>query len=532
MTEPGSLDFAEIRDAINCPKSRPILEFIESLTTEAEKDRARRILDKHEMEAARRSLPNHGAEDLVRFLRSRKIRLGIISRNSTQAIMLALENFQTVRATDFEAVISRDESLLPKPSPETVLAASRRMNIPPARLLVVGDFVFDIEAGREAGTGTVFLTNRNPSSCCKPEPDFTISGLPELKEIVELRSPLSPGKLPNAILGKFLNELCVDDPTILIPPRIGEDIAALSLKGDDVLILKSDPITFATDAIGYYAVVVNANDIATCGADPRWLLVSLLFPPGSTAAQIRQVVSDLQQTARHHGMILCGGHTEITDAVTRPVAVGQAAGTVSKSCMIDKRSMKEGDQIILTKGIALEGTSIIAREFPDRLLDLGIAPAEVERCRSFLADPGLSILEEARIASASGAVTAMHDVTEGGLATAMEEFSAAGLHRLRIYAGRIPVLEETKRICALLSINPLGLIASGSLLISCRPGEGEKLVQTIRIAGTEATVIGEVLGAGEGVEARNERDEIIPWPHFETDQITELFKERGGLGVR
>jgi hydrogenase maturation factor len=306
---------------------------------------------------------------------------------------------------------------------------------------------------------------------------------------------------------------------MLLGPRVGEDVAAVLLGEDNVLVLKSDPVTFATDAIGRYAVIVSANDVATCGARPRWLLSSLLFPPESTATDILEVMRDLAGVAAEIGATVCGGHTEITDAVTRPVAVCQVAGTVSRSRLIDKRGMGAGDTIMVTKGIALEGCSIIAREFGAELQRRGIPEAALERCRGFLSRPGISILEEARIAAGSEGVSAMHDVTEGGIATALEELSAAGGHRIRINPAAIPILPEADLICRALDIDPMGLIASGSLLITCRPAASRELMKRLRDGGIAVTPIGEVLGPGEGVDSGG----AVKWRSFEADEITRLF---------
>ncbi len=338
--------------------------------------------------------------------------------------------------------------------------------------------------------------------------------------------PLPTGKLPNKLLGQFLEEFRCQDPSVLIGPDVGEDIAAVGLAGEDTLVLKSDPITFATDAIGYYAIVVNANDLATCGARARWMLTSLLFPPGTRPIRIRQVMADLQRAALQFGVSLCGGHTEITDAVNRPVIVGQLVGTVSRAKLIDKRKMEAGDRILLTKGVAVEGTALIAREFPEKLLQLGLPQEEIEACRRFLTKPGISILREAEIAARTHGVTALHDVTEGGVATAIEELSAAGRHRICVYPDRIPVLEPTARICRLLKIDPLGLIGSGSLLIACNEEGHESLMHALGGAGIPVACIGKVLEEGSGVEALDgSRNQPVPWPRFETDELARLFEE-------
>ncbi len=523
LTEPGTLDFEAIRAAIGCPEGTPILEYIQAISDPLARSAAMQTLDRFETESACRSIPNAGAERLLRYLRSYGLKTGIISRNSLEAIRTALVNFPDTRESDFSVILSRDDPFPPKPSPEGIRQAAERMGLATGQLLVVGDYLYDIEAGHVAGARTVFLTNRGALVCREPEPDFTIDNLDELASIVSLFLPLPAGKLPNRLLRRFLGEYVPSDPSVILGPQAGEDAAALRLAGEEVLILKSDPVTFATDSIGYYAVIVNANDIATVGARPRWLLSTLLFPPGSAPIEIRQAMQDLGRTASRCGMVVCGGHTEITDAVRRPVIICQAAGTVSRARLLDKRRMAAGDRILVTKRIAIEGSSVVAREFAHELLRCGVTADVVDRCRNFLVDPGISILEEARMAADWEGVTAMHDVTEGGIATALEELSIAGGHRIGVDVGAIPVFEETRTVCDALGLNPLGLIASGSLLITCNPGTSDLLAAGLRDSGVEAACIGEVLDPGEGVEAAGGS-----WTSFAVDEVARLYSRQAG----
>ena len=521
LTEPGSLDFGAIRQAIGCPAGFPILEFIRSMPEPEARRAAMETLDRFEIAAAAESRPNAGAENLLCFIRSHGLGVGIISRNSLASIERALTNFPNTRPGDFDVILSRDDPVPPKPSPDGIREAAARMGVEPECLLVVGDYLYDIAAGHLAGARTVFLTNRGSLVCRDPEPDFTVDSLEQLCEIIGLFLPLPMGKLPNRMLGRFLGEHVGTDPAVLLGPRVGEDVAAVRLAGEDVLVLKSDPVTFVTDSVGDYAVIVNANDIAAVGARPRWLLSTLLLPEGSTAVEVRKVMRDLSRMAGRCGMTVCGGHTEITDAVTRPVVICQAAGTVSRDRLVDKRSMTAGDRILVTKGIAVEGSAIIAREFPGELERLGVPLAVVERCRRFLTDPGISVLEEAGISAESEGVTAMHDVTEGGIATALEELSAAGGRRIRIDVGAIPILEETKIVCRALGLGPLGLIASGSLLIACNAAACGTLMARLGAAGIRVTEIGEVLDRGEGVEAV-----CGAWPSYAVDELTRLYARK------
>jgi len=518
LTKPGALDFDEIKAAIGCPREIPVLEYMRGITDPMRRQEVSDILDGFETKGAEASEPNAGAEAAVSLLKKQGILLGILTRNTLKTVMRALENFETTSISDFDLVITRDDELKPKPHPEGILWAAERMGIKPENILMVGDFAFDMDAGRRAGAITVFLDNHGKQRL-EVERAFTISTLEGLQEIIEMGNPLPAGKLPNQYLGKFLSEFSFEDPSVIIGPGVGEDTAVVDIQGEETLVLKSDPVTFVTETIGLYAVLVSANDIATSGAIPRWMLATLLFPVGTSALEVHQVMGDISRICRKHNITLCGGHTEMTEAVQKAVVSGMMVGTVEKSRLIEKGKMAPGDLLLMTKRVAVEGSAIIAREFEEILRKNGLSEEEIQSGKDLLSL--LSILEEARIASHCGGVTAMHDVTEGGLATAVSELSAAGGCTIRVRMEDIPFYPLTKKICSLLDISPLGLIGSGSLLISCRKDFAEPLMKDIRRAGIEVTAIGGVTGTGTGVEAsRNGKPAV--WPSFAADEITRL----------
>ena len=520
LTKPGALNFPRLKKTFGCPADIPVLEFIEDLPTLSQRNDALKQLECFEKEAAVNSEPNIGAQKLILFLRSKSIGIGVITRNTLSSVERALQNFNDIDISHFDVIISRETPVRLKPSGDGIILAANTLNVDVKQILMVGDFVFDIQAGQTAGCMTAFLDYGTVSGTTKVESDFTVSGLEEIKNIVRLGLPLSPGKLPNDLLENFLDGFDFHDPSVLIHAGVGEDAAAVDIDKEEVLVIKSDPITFATDAIGHYAVLINANDIATSGAIPRWFLTTLLFPSGVTASSIRQVMHELESVCRRWSITLCGGHTEITDAVTRPVIIGMLAGTVTKNSLIDKRNIKPGDNVLLTKAVAVEGTAIIAREFSDRLSVLGMTESDIETCKQFLFS--ISILEEAQIARDCGGVSAMHDITEGGLATALMELSIAGEHRIRVNIDRIPVFPQTEKMCTLLGIDPMGLIGSGSLLICSRKNETEMIMDSIQNAGIDIVRIGEVMEAGRGVEAVSKAGPAN-WPSFEVDEITRLY---------
>jgi hydrogenase maturation factor len=302
---------------------------------------------------------------------------------------------------------------------------------------------------------------------------------------------------------------------------VGEDVAAVQLNPEEeVVVLKSDPITFSTTRLGYYSVVVSANDIATAGARPRWLLATLLLPVGTNAAQAQAMIAEINDFCIRYDIQLSGGHTEITDAVTQPVVVAQLTGTVAKTELLDKRLIERGDRILMTKSVAIEGTATIAREFPCELCHLGLSEGEVAGAQQLLEEPGISILHEAQIVSQLAGVIALHDVTEGGIATALDELSLATGRKILVDPSRISILPATKRICRVLGIDPLGLIGSGSLLIVCRESASDVISARLRAAGIPFEVLGWATDAGRGIDLK---DSDEAWPQFETDEISRAF---------
>ncbi|MCB8942785.1 MAG: AIR synthase, partial [Ardenticatenaceae bacterium] len=239
-----------------------------------------------------------------------------------------------------------------------------------------------------------------------------------------MTTPLPLGKLPPPLLAQLLAQAPVFDERVIVKPGIGLDCAVIEL-GDTLLVFKSDPITFATDEIGWYLVQVNSNDIATTGATPRWLMVTMLLPEGQTTADLVTTINQqLVSACEEKGISLIGGHTEITYGLERPILMGTLIGEVTRDRLITPHKMNAGDHILLTKGIPIEATAILAREFPERLQGI-LSDEELQQAQNFLTEPGISVLREAQLAVDAGEVTAMHDPTEGGLAGALWELAEA-----------------------------------------------------------------------------------------------------------
>ncbi len=335
---------------------------------------------------------------------------------------------------------------------------------------------------------------------------------------------LPVGKLEPEFLARLLGGLHIDDPRVIVGPGIGRDVTVLEWGGGDrYLVAKTDPITFATDEIGHYAVAVNANDVATSGGVPLWFLATLLLPDEqSDEALVRMIFDQIDRACRELGIALVGGHTEVTYDLDRPILVGFMLGEVPKDGLITSEGAQVGDRILLTKRVAVEGSSIAARECTERLIARGVEPDAIARAQGFLHDPGISVLREARAAVQAGDVHAMHDPTEGGVATGLHELAAASGNGVAVRLADIPIFPETQALCAALELEPLGLIASGSLLLAVAPADAERIADAIRAEGIDCAEIGEVVEANEGVTLLGDGGPT-ELPRYDQDEIAKLF---------
>jgi hydrogenase expression/formation protein HypE len=342
---------------------------------------------------------------------------------------------------------------------------------------------------------------------------------------VRERGALPLGKLTPEQLERLLRRhtFSLPDDRVVVYPGIGEDAAVIDM-GSHWLVAKTDPITFATDEVGWYAVQVNANDIAASGGVPRWFLSTLLLPEGrADEALVDTIMAQIGQACRSLDVVPCGGHTEVTYALKRPIVVGFMLGEVEPGGVVRSSGVEVGDQILVTKGVAVEGTAVIAREMAGPLRDR--FPASfIQRCRRFLHDPGISVVREARVATAHAPVHAMHDPTEGGLATGLWELAAASGVGLEIDSMAIPVYEETRILCREFHLDPLGVIASGALLIAAAPDDAATICRALREAGVSVAKIGRAVAPERGLSLHTPEG-TQPLPRFDQDQITRLFQD-------
>ena len=332
------------------------------------------------------------------------------------------------------------------------------------------------------------------------------------------------GKLKHEYLANLIADLDITDERVISGSKIGEDAAVIDIPGENYLVTKSDPITFATDHIGYYVVNINVNDLVCTGAKPKWFQSTILLPEKNTTTElIGQIFEDINNTCKSMEITVIGGHTEITSQLNRPLVIGSLIGEVEKNKLVLNSGAEPGDAIILTKGIFIEGTSIIGREKEKMLIDQGFDLEFIQKCQDYLFDPGISVYREAILAHENFNIKSCHDPTEGGIYTAIAEMTIASMTGVTIEEEKITILQEPKIFSKMFNLNPYNTISSGSLLIAVDQEDSSELIDLLRKNNIIAEKIGNFVSEDKGLRVKKMDGKFYPLKYSETDEITKVF---------
>ena len=304
---------------------------------------------------------------------------------------------------------------------------------------------------------------------------------------------LRVGKIPNEILRDVVfGKLGVNDASVILGPNIGEDAALIKI-GKDIVAFKSDPITGSLEEIGWLAVYVNANDIATRGAIPKWFIQCVLLPEGSSTTILEEICKQIDGAAKEIGVSIVGGHTEITPGISRPIVVGSMLGILKNERFFTSGGAEVGDLLYMTKSVGLEGTAILSS---DRRIASKFGGAFTSRCKKMIRL--INVVKECMVLADMKGVTSMHDLTEGGLLGGAWELAEAASSGIFLDLNQVPVLEETRLICRELNLDPYRLISSGSVIFTVKRGSESEAEAALRGASVGYARIGEVRPASQG----------------------------------
>jgi hydrogenase maturation factor len=298
-----------------------------------------------------------------------------------------------------------------------------------------------------------------------------------------------PGKVPAEILQKIVfKNLGKKRSDVVLGPRVGED-AAIVKAGEVIFVTATDPVTGAGEWLGWLAVNVSANDVATCGVKPIWFSSCILLPEDADKELVETICEQMDRAANQLDVAIIGGHCEATPGLDHPLVMGCSIGVAKNGRYVTSSGAESGDRIIMTKGAGIEGTAILASDRRDSLLSV-LDEKYLKRAETFFTR--ISVVEEALIAFRTGGVSAMHDPTEGGISGGLHELADAAGLGFRIYEEKIRISEETRRICAHFEIDALQLISSGTLLITAAKKKTEEIIGELLKSGVQVAVIGEM----------------------------------------
>jgi len=324
------------------------------------------------------------------------------------------------------------------------------------------------------------------------------------------------------MLRRQLAKIKIDDSRVLVASRIGEDCAVVKTNGR-CLVASTDPVTFTAGRIGWYGVHVNANDVAAMGARPLYFLATVLLPEGADEGQADAVFDDILDACKQVGATLIGGHIEVTAELPRTMMAGTMLGEVDNDRLITKDGIGGGEDIILTKWAGLEGTAILAVE-KRKELSAEVPADMLDRAAKLIYEPGISVVKDALTAceaAGKGGIHAMHDPTEGGVATAIHELAdAAGCGAVVDY-DKIPIRDDTRRFCEIFDLDPLGIISSGALLIASDPQATDAIIRAVQAAGINAVRIGSIT-AERDVRLLKDGKEL-PMPRYDRDEVSKVL---------
>ncbi|NYT16327.1 MAG: hydrogenase [Methanomassiliicoccales archaeon] len=333
---------------------------------------------------------------------------------------------------------------------------------------------------------------------------------------------LPTGKVPAEVLRKLVFPYCgVKSDRVIQGPGVGEDAAVLDM-GDKALVVKANPITGAESRIGWIAVHVNANDVATCGAQPRWFVSIVLLPEGAEESLLENIMKDIHEACCDLGISLIGGHTESAPKLDRPIIAGFMMGEIHKEICVTTGGARPSDVVILTKGAGIEGTGILATDL-EEALQSKVSPEILKDAAELLTQ--ISVVREALLVVEVEGIHSLHTPTEGGILNGIWEMTEAAGVGVRISERDIPIAEATKKICETLDVDPLKLMASGALIIVADKGKARKILANLEQNDIKAAIIGEIVDKEEGRILNRKDESRIPITAVDQDEVYRILDE-------
>ncbi|MGC8977151.1 MAG: HAD-IA family hydrolase [Candidatus Ratteibacteria bacterium] len=527
-----SIDFKKIKEKIlkeaeklnlKVPsKNLPILELLEKIK-KINKEKGKEfysigheILKKEEIKASEKTYPKKGVLELLKKLKEKNIKIGIITRNCKDVVEKVVNRF----SIPYDVILTRDDVEKFKPDPLHIKECLKKLKLKRNEVLLVGDHFLDIRCGKKLNILSVGISSDyvKKDDFLKENADFVFDDVREIEYITGLKGFRS-GKLPNKFLKYFLEKYTIKDKNVIISPGIGIDCSIFKFD-DRYIYAKTDPITLTSKDIGFYLVNINVNDISVMGGIPEYFLSTFLLPENIKFNEIEDIFSQISIECKRFKIKWIGGHTEIIPNIKNPIAIGFLIGRKIKRIYLPK--IKIGDRIFLVKEIGIEGASILAREKFDQLKKY-FSEKYLLKVQNSIKNPGISVFKEAKLIWEKFKIKWMHDPTEGGISTGLYEISESKKIGILVDLKKLKFYPPCIKFCKVLGLNQLGIISSGCIIGIIDKKDEKKLIDFCKKNKIKIEIIGEVIKE-KGV-FYFENGKILKFPFFKRDEINRIFND-------
>ncbi|HOV21598.1 MAG TPA: HAD-IA family hydrolase [bacterium] len=502
-------------------KNLPALELIKEVQKNNKENKnitefkreSEKIIIEEEIKGMKNAVPYKDILTLIKKLKTKGIKIGIITRNCRKATEIVVKKF----SIPYDVFLTRDDVEKVKPSPYHLEKAIEKLGVKKENTIIVGDHYFDILCGRKAGILTCGIVRDGKFEYFGKEmPDITFESGKEIEYLCGIRK-FQKGKLPLSLLEYLLTRYTYKGKDIIKSSGIGVDASIFKIK-NNTIYAKTDPIILVGKDIGTYLININSNDISVAGGNPDYFLSTIIFPQNISFLEIEDIFSQISNECKKHKIKWIGGHTEITPNVKSIISIGFMLGTPIKKQKNEK--IKKGDIVFILKEVGIEGASIIVREKYDYLKKI-FSEKYLEKVKNSIKNPGIGISEECKFLWENFKIKLMHDPTEGGISTALYELSSVSGHKIIVLFEKIPFYPPACKLCKIFNLNVTGIISSGCIIGITERKEVEKMKKVFKKRKIKFEIIGEIGEKGSGVFIKK-KERFIPFPKFEKDEITLL----------
>lgn len=336
------------------------------------------------------------------------------------------------------------------------------------------------------------------------------------------------GKIEHSFFKQFIQNNCGKSRSeVIVGPQFGVDVSIVNLPNGQAMAMASDPLSLIPSLglreSAWLSVHLAANDIATTGFAPMYGQFVLNLPSQFQQKDFQIYWEYIHRFCSEMGLSITGGHTGFIEGQNSTIAGGGTFITIAKQNeLLTSKYAQPGDAILVTKSCAISTASILAMSFPKTVKNKAGMEHYHNACEMFY---DISVLNDALTATSGkdrSKVTAMHDVTEGGVLGAIYEMAVASDNGALIYTEKLPIDETQLKVCEVFSLAPSYCTGAGSMIITCKKESVTQIISKLNERNISCTEVGEMTEKNLGIKL-SQQDKESDLIYHEKDPYWEAF---------